>query len=456
MHASAPTRSEKLLTRAVLGLVFLDVSLLFFVVHDRWFFERPEGEFLLTALDATTLRIGQILVVVAILIGLYAGVMPSTETIEQKLLDALRLVTRRSLVMFFLTVLLSASAITLIVLFYDGPRFFPRISQGSSELLITPDGSEIYLALRERGTVLWQDLQSPHAEPETIEIGQGPHGELQSIQVGQETGTWTPGQPSQLAYVAPTDQILVTDLKFNSVVVISRRTHRPVHIISGVGFAPRSIVVTPDGQKAYVASEQPIPTGQIAIIDLLAKPYPQLQDKKISVPSPEGMTIRGRRLYVATQSGANHDAVFLVDTTNDHILNWIPGFAVGETPAVVGSAGNKLYVTRGNFPLAGNPTKTPLGVLSISSDALKALASIPLDFNITVMTVTEDGRTAVVANGNRLTAIDADEDQERLSVTLRGGPTGLAISHNRVYAWIPQMSQLFTFDLRSLLPGAKQ
>jgi DNA-binding beta-propeller fold protein YncE len=220
-----------------------------------------------------------------------------------------------------------------------------------------------------------------------------------------------------------------------------------------VGFAPRSIVVTPDGRKAYVSSEQPIPTGQIAIIDLLAKPYPRLEAEKIDVPSPQGMAIRGRRLYVATQSGANHDAVFVVDTATDRILDWIPGFAVGEATAIAGTTGNRLYVTRGNFPLSDDPGKSPLGVLDISGRRLTLRPAIPLDFDITLIAVTEDGRTVLVVNGRRLTAVDAVRDQVRLSVALAATPAGIAISRNRVYAWIPDTSQLFTFDLRSLLPG---
>jgi DNA-binding beta-propeller fold protein YncE len=168
------------------------------------------------------------------------------------------------------------------------------------------------------------------------------------------------------------------------------------------------------------------------------------------------MAIRGRQLYVATQSGANHDAVFVVDTATDRIISWMPGFAFGESAAIVGKGGGKLYVTRGNFPLPGDPTKSPLGVLDISASRLQVRPSIPLNFDTTVIAVTEDGRTALVANGSQLTAIDTDRDQVCLSVGLSAAPAGLAISRNRVYAWIPDARQLFTFDLRSLLPGTGQ
>jgi len=446
--------SGKILVGLFVGLSIVNVTLLFLVVHDRWFYEEPEGAFLLTALDAATLRIGQVIVLISLLIGFYAGVMPSTETLEQRLLDFLHLVTRGGLALAGLTLALTVSGSVLGYLFFSSVRFYPRISQGSSAVLITPDGAELYVALPDDGAVLWKDLAAPHAKNEIIPIGKARDDSSQSIQIGQETAAlWTPGEPSQLAYVAQTDEVLVTDVKFNSVVVISRRTHRPVHIISGVGFAPRAIVVTPDGHKAYVSSEQPIPTGQIAVIDLLAKPYPQLKEKKISVPSPEGMAIIGRRLYVATQSGASHDAVFVVNTATDEIMNWQPGFAVGVGAAIVGQAGEKLYVTRGNFPLPGDPKKSPVGVIDISGSQLEARPSISLDFNTTLIAATEDGHTALVANGLRLTAIDAINDRVQLSAALGGAPTGLAISNNRVYAWLPTVPQLLTFDLRSLLPG---
>lgn len=429
---------------AFFSAVVINLTLLILVVHDRLFFEEPERQFLLTALDQATLRVGQVLVLVSILVGLYAGAMPSTEALGQRFLNALRLLTNNGLLSVGCVAILTISAAGLIYLFLSGARFFPKISQGSSSILVTPDGSEMYVALESKGVVLWQQLQAPHSRSREIRIG-AEINDSNSIDVGQENASlWTPGQPSQLAYVPQADQILVTDVKFNSIVVISRRTHAPVHIISGVGFAPRSIVVTPDGHKAYVASEQPIPTGQISVIELLAEPYPQLKVLRIGVPSPEGMAIRGRRLYVATQSGAGQDALFVVDTATDRILDWVPGFAVGIKVAVAGEAGKKLYVSRGHS----------VGVLKIAGRKLQLGRSIPLDTSTTAIAVTQDGRTALVANGRRLTAIDTDSDEVRLSVDLAAAATGVAISDNRAYAWIPEAGQLFTFDIRSLLPGA--
>jgi hypothetical protein len=103
----------KILVGLFVGLAIVNVALLFFVVHDRWFCEEPEGAFLLTALDAATLRIGQVLVLVSLLVGFYAGIMPSTETLEQRLLDFLHLVTRGSLASAGLTLALTVSGAVL-------------------------------------------------------------------------------------------------------------------------------------------------------------------------------------------------------------------------------------------------------------------------------------------------------------------------------------------------------
>jgi DNA-binding beta-propeller fold protein YncE len=416
------------------SLIAANLVLLFMVAHDRWFLEEREGRFLLTLLDAATQRVGQIFVVVSILVGLYAGSIPSTEALEQRTLNILRLWASQRLLLTS-EVVLTIAAFGLAYLFLNGARFFPKIAQGSSSVLITPDGAELYIARENDGVVSWQDLQAPRREMHSIEIGQNTESK------------WTPGKPAQLAYVPQADQILVTDLRFNSVVVISRRTHQPIHTISGVGFAPRSIVVTPDGHKAYVASEEPIPTGQIAVIELLAKPYPQLDVIKISVPSPEGMAVRGRRLYVATQSGAGQDAIFVVNTATDRIVNWVPGFAVGIKIAVVGHDGRKLYVSRGNA----------LSVLNISRGKLVPGESISLEPTAAAIAVADDGRTALVANGSRITAIDTEHDKVCLSTPNLGpGNVGIAVSQNRAYAWIQaaDRNQLYLFDIRSLLPPA--
>lgn len=439
------TDARKLiLFRIVLGcFAIVDLVLLFFWVHDRWFFEEPEGRFLLTALDGITLRAGQVAVILSVLVGIYAGVLLRSEEVEQKFVNSLRFLTRGQNALMGTILALFAAGLILGYLFFVGPRFYPAIAQGGSAVLVTPDGSEIYVADERHGVVLWKDLAEPHAE-------------FQEIPIGQETGTgWVQGQPTRLAFVRQTEQILVTDVKFNTVVVIERRTHRPRHIIAGVGFAPRFVVVTPDGHKAYVSSEQPIPTGNIAVIDLTEPAYPKLKDTKISVPSPEGMAIRGRQLYIATQSGAGHDPVFIVDTATDSIVDWVHDFAVGVNLTIVGSDGRKIYVARGNYPLPGATRRSPLGVIDLSAQQPQARKSIALGFNISWVAVTNDGATALVVNDNQITAIDTTTDKVLGSVPLSSGTTGLAVTGFRVYAWLPDEPRLFTFDVRSLVPAVR-
>ncbi|WP_148302392.1 hypothetical protein [Leptospirillum ferriphilum] len=317
--------------------------------------------------------------------------------------------------------------------------------------MITPDGAEIYIADQKDGLILWQDLQEPH-------------GGFSTIRIGQETGSgWTQGEPSRLVFLPEKSyrraQIVVTDVKFNSIVFIDQLTKRVVRRISDVGFAPRTIVVTPDGRKAYIGSEQPIPTGSIAILDL-NHPIPHLEDKRISVPSPEGMAIFGRRLYVATQSGGGNDPVFIVDTVSDKVKSWIPGFAVGCNIAIVPPYGKKIYVARGNYPLSsiGEEKQSPLGVIQIGSWPRyqeKVSQPIPLAFNVPLVIVTKDGKTALVANGDKITAIDTRNDHVvGRSINLSSEADGFAVSKDRVYVWLPNDKpnpRLFTFDLRSAL-----
>lgn len=440
---------KRFLMAAFIAGVSIDLLLLFFVVHDHWFFEEPEWDFLQTVLDRVTSRLGQGLVGVSILASLYAGLKRSPEDLGRWILRLLRRLTHHVSVLSGLAL----AGAGLAYLFFSGVRFHPPISQDSSSVLITPDGSEAYVALavgENEGVVLWRELKTPETGCGVMSISADEEHAWHAVKIGQETGkqepfTWTAGRPAQLAYVPRTDQILVTDELFNSIVVISRRSHRAVHIISGVGFAPRSIVITADGHKAYVSSEQPLPEGRIAVIDLLSQPYPRLTGTAISVPAPQGMAIRGRRLYVATEAGAGRDPVFMVNTTTDRVLDWLPGFATGLKVAIGGESGERLYVTHGL-----------LGAINISGRKLQ-LGHAPALAATGVIAVTEDRRTVLLDSGSQLTEFDANTNKIGASVAVElkpstGTPPGLAISGGRAYAWSPGEGNLYTFEVNSPPP----
>jgi hypothetical protein len=70
--------------RAVLVILLAaDIILALVLIHDSWFFEQPESSFLLSALDFITLRVGQVVLILSIALGIFAGTILSNEQLAQ-------------------------------------------------------------------------------------------------------------------------------------------------------------------------------------------------------------------------------------------------------------------------------------------------------------------------------------------------------------------------------------
>ncbi len=310
----------------------------------------------------------------------------------------------------------------------------------ASAILITPDSRDIYCVDENRGKI--------------IVIENMPHegGGLKTKDVIDLNRSGSAAHPQRLALNPDTNILYATDPLSDEIVVIDRGHNNAIEGRISVGRLPRSIVFTPNGDKAYVSNEGPIPQGSISVID--ARKHRTIGKIK-GVNTPEGLAIdpANHRIYVASQSGYGLDPVFVIDTLEDKVLEeeTIEGMAVGVGVAV-SSRRQKLYVARGNFPCP-DPNGGSLSPLSIVDLAgRRELKRHALLTSVNLVVLTPDEEYALVGNGDQVSIIDTSSNLVVKTLRFEGPPIGIAVSRdNGVYILLANL-QVKLFGLSGLVP----
>ncbi len=161
---------------------------------------------------------------------------------------------------------------------------------------------------------------------------------------------------------------------------------------TGAPSTVHSMVVTPDGRRAYVSNtpSSGAPSGAVSVIDLEAED----EVARIPMVEPDGLAMSpdGRRVYVT--GGSPDGGVSVVDTTVDRVVATIPVPAprgVDVTPD-----GRRLVVT------------TVTGVALVDTTSNTVAATLPLTRAADVV-VSPDGLRAYVAHSDD-TSIPRDTD----------------------------------------------
>jgi YVTN family beta-propeller protein len=315
----------------------------------------------------------------------------------------------------------------------------------ASAILITPDGKDIYCADERNGGII------------VIENLPNMGGGLKQKTTINLNRSGTAAHPQRLALNPDTNILYVTDPLSDEIIVIDRGHNDTIKTRIPVGRLPRSIVFTPNGEKAYVSNEGPIPQGSISVID--ARRH-RVVDIIRGVNIPEGLAIdsANHRVYVASQGGYGEDPVFVIDTVRDRVLEeeTVVNMAVGVSVAV-SSKHQKLYVARGNQPYqesANGKVGSPLSIVDLSSRQLLRTHALRTSVNLAVLTPDEE--YVLVGNGEQISIIDTSSDQVVKTFQFGVAPLGIAISRdNAVYVLLPGM-QVKLFGLSGLIQKRKQ
>src|SRR5215467_2816149 len=263
------------------------------------------------------------------------------------------------------------------------------VPQGPHGIVITPDGRKVYVSSDGASTVSVIDTQTDKVV-RSIEVGTNPHG---------------------LAITPDGRQVLVGAFGTNQVLLIDTHTDQIVQRLPVP--MPHNSVLSPDGQRAYVGSQQQGATA-VVILDLV-------QGTQVgTVPldkTPRGLTLSpdAKQLYV-TVAGA--DAVQVVDLTGQRVVGQIP---VGASPHIVmmlpnGSAG--LVVSQGPGTLETfDPTHHTVS------------RTVRVGTNPHWLAVSADGRAAFVTNegSQDLSVVDVDGGTVTATVHVGNAPRKIVV-----------------------------
>lgn len=328
------------------------------------------------------------------------------------------------------------------------PRTLPArlfYAPSASSILVTPDGRDIYCADEKNGRIIVIE-NMPH--------GGGGLKTKDTLDLNKSGAT---AHPQRLALNPDTNVLYVTDPLADELIVIDRGHNNVIQGRIPVGRLPRSIVFTPNGDKAYVSNEGPIPQGTISIID--ARKHLVIRTIR-GVNTPEGLALdpTNHRVYVASQSGYGEDPVFVVDTIRDVVLEkeTIDKMAVGAATAV-SSRHRKLYVARGNFPYRDpdtGHTGSPFSIVDLNSNREVRTLALQTSVNFVVLSPDED--YALVANGEQISIIDTSSDFIVRTFKFGASPIGIAVSKDSaVYVLLADM-QIKLFGLSGLASKGRQ
>jgi len=315
----------------------------------------------------------------------------------------------------------------------------------ASAILITPDGRDIYYADESHGKIV------------VIENIPDAGAGLKTKDVIDLNRSGSAAHPQRLALNPDSNAIYVTDPLSDEIVVLDRAHNNTIDRRLPVGRLPRSIVFTPNGDKAYVSNEGPIPQGSISVID--ARKHRIVGTIK-GVNTPEGLAIDpgNHRVYVASQSGYGEDPVFVIDTVDDTVLEeeTIEKMAVGVAIAV-SSKHKKLYVARGDFRFSDSATGqagSPLSIIDLESRTELRTHVLQTSVNLAVLTPDED--YVLVGNGEQISIVDTSSDLVVKSFRFAGAPLGIAVSgENAVYVLLPDL-QVKLLGLSGLVSKRKR
>jgi YVTN family beta-propeller protein len=242
------------------------------------------------------------------------------------------------------------------------------VANGPHGMTQTPDGRTVYISGDNSSEVSVIDTATNRVT-RTIDVGKTPHGLAM-----------TPDGRTLLVGVYGDDRVAFVDTASNAVV-------------GSVAVAkPHTIAVRPDGQVAYVASQEP---GKFAlvVVDLAARSV--LRTVTLDKPprDPE-FASDGRALYFTL---ASINAVQVLDPTSDKIIAQIP---TGASPHIAAlfrgaSAGTVVVQGPGELLLFDPATNAPLRSIAVGKQPHW-------------MAATPDGKQVFVTNegSNDVTVVD--------------------------------------------------
>lgn len=438
-------KERRVVFRLVATLAVVDLVLLLGVVHREWFSSLLLSDFLWIVWDAISLWAGRTITIAGVLIPILFYLFKKRWPMEQTWKETVAyllgkcsvLFVRPSAIFSIFGVLLVSAAVLTYVLFTIHPQF----AATPSSVLITPDGSELYVITQkshETGKIVRYDSTTGKEKLGVIDVG---------------------GTPDRMLAGPRSGYVYVLDVQ-NARVTVINSNHSIREVISSTGKFATSIALTPDERKLYISNQQPSPHSIITVVDLTKKEHPSHSIDGFNCPMGISIMPDGSKLYVASQCGGGHDPIFVVNTRTDKIVRTIRGFAVGNEVAVAG--GNlRVYVSRSNFGRSdrdGNRIEEPARISVIDSARDVSVDAETINDRSMALTVSPDGKYLFYSTNISIEILNT-ETKKRSSIDLGSGATGITVNRPDrnsaslvLYAWLPDQNRIFFTGLDGLLP----
>ena len=263
------------------------------------------------------------------------------------------------------------------------------VPPGPHGLVATPDGDKVFVSSDGASTVSVIDTATDQVV-DSVEVGPTPHG---------------------LAISADGRTVLVSGFGADQAIALDARTNRVVGRVPVP--QPHNSAISPDGQRAYVGSQQQGQTALVAIdLSTMSRAATIPLDK---TPRALSFSPDGRWVYFTL---AGSDAVQVLDTRSDQVVAQIP---VGVSPHLAtftpdGRLGLTVAQGPGELDLLDPATDTESAAIAVGK-APHWIATSP------------DGRTAYVTNeaSNDLSIVDLASHQLQATVPVGNAPRKLAV-----------------------------
>jgi YVTN family beta-propeller protein len=263
------------------------------------------------------------------------------------------------------------------------------VPAGPHGLVITPDGAKVFVSSDGASTVSVIDTTTDQIV-DTIDVGQTPHG---------------------LAISPDGREVLVSGFGTNQAEVLDTSSDRVIGRVSVS--QPHNSAISPDGQRAYVASQQQGETALIAVdLTSMTRISTVPLDK---TPRALNFSPDGRWVYFTV---AGSDAVQVLDVTRNEVVGQI---SVGVSPHL------PTFTPDGQLGLVVAQGPGELDLLdpgSTTESAAIRVGSAPH-----WLATSADGRTAYVTdeNSNDVSIVDLGARQVRATVPVGNGPRKIAV-----------------------------
>ena len=270
------------------------------------------------------------------------------------------------------------------------------VPKGPHGLVMTPDGRKVYVSSDGASTVSVIDTATDRVAG-SIEVGPNPHG---------------------LAISRDGRVVLVSGYGADAALVVDTATDR---IITRIPLArPHNAALSPDGRRAYVASQ---PQGATALVTLDLEAGREIARLPLDkTPRAVGASPDGTRVFFTL---AGVDAVQVLDVMDGRVVAQIP---VGASPH------QAIFTPDGRRGLVVSQGPGELAIVDASRAA--ASGTVKVGTQPHWVAVSTDGRTAFVANegSNDVSIIDLAGGTVTATIAAGNAPRKIAVQPGAVAA----------------------